>query len=128
MATTFVQTMTATMGEYLRMRAQGVSREDAERGIEAVLREAWPKRTTKFPPQCDECDDTGWAYHVCTHQMRCSTHAQRDLHPSVEHSYVTPCHCAKGDRHRKQARGLDDEIAAVGKVQRPQRSWRQVGR
>ena len=68
----FVREMKAVMRLYQQARAEGVLREDAERGIELVLRAQWTKPPTKFPDDRDLCDDTGWRERMRTHEMRCT--------------------------------------------------------
>lgn len=116
-ASPFVKAMQDTMDEYLRMRKEGVSREDAVKGIEAVLREVWPKPTTKFPPACDGCEGTGWHRRTCWHEQRCGRLRCQQLHPAWEHFYVVPCHCTDGDRFRPRAVESDDEIAAMSRTE-----------
>lgn len=118
----------AAMTEYHRMREQGVSREDACKGLEAVIREVWPKGTTKFPPTCEVCEDPGWIERTCWAEQRCGRKVCVDRHPSFEHAYVEPCHCLQGERHRRKVRTVEDQLAAVGKTtKRKPGGWRQVG-
>ena len=48
----FVTAMRAAMDEYRTFRREGVSRDDACRGLEAVLRDAWPHQASKFDDAC----------------------------------------------------------------------------
>jgi hypothetical protein len=93
----FVAEMKAAMLAYLGMRREGVSREDACQGVEAVLRGSWSKPVTKFPPRCDLCDDSGWLFRTCTDGMRCRRESCHKKHPASEHSYVEKCGCVAGD-------------------------------
>lgn len=56
----FVTAMRECMAEYRKARAAGVSQEDACKGIEAVIRDVWPKgRDEPWHYVCEECQDTG---------------------------------------------------------------------
>jgi len=114
------------MDEFHRMRAQGVSRDDAVKGLETVLRDVIPQ--SRFPDsRCAGCDNTGWRETVCTHQRRCGRESCSLAEPSWEHRYVVPCECLHGDRHRpKPARGGDDALVAVGKTKK--RGFTRLGR
>lgn len=126
----FVRTMQGAMAEYLRMRDQGVSREDGIRGLEEELRGAWPKSVSKFKPICDACEDTGYREMVCWDQQRCGREVCAK-NSERTHPYVVACDCAEGDkkRDRKHLMTPDDALAQVGRTQKKrQRIWRQVGR
>lgn len=123
----FVRKMRAVITEYLKARLAGVSREDGIRGIEEELRGAWPKSVSKFRPNCDACDDTGYVEHTCWDQQRCGRRVCA-ANPERQHLYVEPCHCPNGDRMRAKVATTDDAIAAAGRTQkRKTRGWRQVG-
>lgn len=113
----FANAMSAAMTEYHRMREAGVSREDACKGLEAVIRDAWPKPTTKYPPACSDCDGTGWREMVCWAEQRCGRRVCVDRHPSWEHRYVVSCHCLAGDRRRARPTMPEDALTAVGRMQ-----------
>ena len=118
--------LTEAMNEYVRMRSEGVSREDACRGLEHVLLDVFPR--TKFGPACSTCDDIGWRETTCTHRMRCGRQWCSLTEPAWEHLYVVPCDCPRGERRREQPKVAEDEIAAVGRTQRRQRKgWRGMG-
>lgn len=113
--------------QYLVMRKEGVSREDAVKGIEAVLRAIWPKATTKFYV-CEACGGTGWRLMSCWDGQRCGRELCIRRHPAWEHSYVVPCDCTAGDRFRPRAAAPEDELAAVGKTpKRKPRSFSRFG-
>lgn len=114
----FARAMREAMTEYHRMREQGVSREDACRGLEAVIREAWPKALSKFGPMCQACEDTGWRETSCTHAMRCGRRWCSTATPEWDHLYVVACDCANGERFKARLRSAEDEIAAVGRQSR----------
>lgn len=111
----FVRSMIGAMNEFYRMRKEGVSREDGVRGIEAILRDAWPHRPSKFEAKCLSCDDTGWRELFCDDHMRCGRE-RCAKNPSIQHAYVEPCHCASGERKTKRYPAAEDVIAAAGKM------------
>lgn len=111
----FVREMKRVMTDYLAARAQGVSREDGIKGIEAALRELWPKRPTKYPT-CDGCDNTGWHIRYCTHALRCGRERCSECEEAYEHSFATPCDCPLGDRFRKRLLEVTEELTRIGKT------------
>lgn len=113
----FVRVMRETMREYIVAREQGVSQEDAVKGIEAVLRAEWPQRPTKYPT-CDECDNSGWRITACTHAMRCNRYRCGTSEPAWEHNYAVPCECVSGDKFRAKPPAVVDELATVGRTKR----------
>lgn len=124
----FVRTMQHAIQQFLDARSQGVSREDACKGLEAELRGAWPKAPSKFSPDCSECDGTGWHEHTCWSEQRCGRERCARQHPAWEHVYVTPCGCVRGDSHRQRVAAVEDALTAAGRTQRRKKaSWRQVG-
>jgi uncharacterized protein YegP (UPF0339 family) len=123
----FTRSMKAAMGEYLRMREQGVSRDDAVKGIEAVLRATWPFKTRE-KQTCDSCDGTGWRLKVCQHMARCARERICwQAEPEWEHDYVVPCDCELGDRFKPAVRSAEQELASVGR-KKPAKSggWRKL--
>ena len=123
---TFVRVMQRVISQYLSARTQGVSQDDGIRGIEEELRAAWPKSVSKFRPDCDLCEDTGWEEKTCWDQHRCERKSCIDF-PERQHPYVTPCRCIKGDRFRPKVWQAEDQIAAVGKTQKPKRGFTRMG-
>ena len=124
----FVKAMKGAMVEYDKMRKDGVSREDAIRGLEAVLRDSWPFKTTQFPAQCDVCDDTGFREVTCWAEQRCGRKRCAHEHPAFEHAMAVPCDCTAGDRHRAKSGYTGEAIAAVGRRQkRKPQGWTKVG-
>jgi hypothetical protein len=123
----FVRTMQGAIAQYLEARGQGVSRDDAVKGLELELRGCWPKAVSKFLPVCGHCEDTGWMEHTCWDQHRCgrevcAKNAER------QHLYVEPCVCANGDRMRKKVHSTEDAMAAAGRTKkRKSGGWRQAG-
>lgn len=111
----FVRTMRQAMDAYRQARAEGVERDDAIKGLEHVIRETWPKPATKFPPQCDLCEDTGYQEHVCRQYARCERRTCNQKGEAWQHLFVRPCECAKGVRFEPTSRPVAD-LAAVGRV------------
>jgi hypothetical protein len=125
----FVRTMRDAMTAYLGMRAQGVEREDALKGLETVIRDAWPKPVTKFGPKCETCADTGYEELVCRQWARCERAAPKDCDRRGEtftHPYVVPCLCPSGDKLRKRAFQAP-ELATVGKVAKKRGGFSRMG-
>lgn len=123
----FAKAMREAMDDYSTMRQSGVAREDAVKGLEAVLRAMWPKPPSKFDVNCHGCEDTGWRFMACWDQQRCGRKWCAE-HAAMEHGYVTACECDKGDRFRPRLYAPEDEIAAAGKVRKPKpRGFTRVG-
>ena len=122
----FVKAMKAVMSQYLQARAQGVSRDDGIKGIEAELRDAWPNAVSKFGLDCQACDDTGFVEHTCWHEQRCGRRVCA-LNPEYQHAYVTFCHCPKGDRKRPKQRAPEDDLASVGKTAKKRGGFTRMG-
>jgi hypothetical protein len=111
----FVRTMQGAITQYLAARADGVSRDDAVRGLDEELRGAWPKSVSKFNPNCDACADTGWREVLCWDSHRCGRETCAK-NPERQHFYVVICDCPKGDRFRKQEANHEDAIARAGRM------------
>ena len=122
----FVRAMREAMDDFRTARSEGVSREDGIRGIEAVLRDVWPKEASKFAPKCSTCDDTGWRELFCDDRMRCGREwcAKR---PETQHAYVEPCHCAEGEKKRKRTWNGSEHIGAVGRTAKKRGSFSRIG-
>ena len=122
----FVQTMQSAIGQYLQARDQGVSREDGINGLEMELRGAWPKTVSRFAPDCDTCDDTGWIEH------NCAPGAARCGRPVCEgnervHRYVSRCFCPKGQRTQSR-QAAPDGAGAAGKTRKRSQGFVRFGR
>lgn len=117
---TFARAMEDAFPEYERMRREGVSREDACLGLEAIVRAHWPKQTSKFTPSCQNCEDTGYREMRCWDRQQCGRE-KCARNPQEEHNYVVPCECAAGDRMRRKFRGPDDDLASVGRMAKKKR-------
>jgi len=123
----FVRAMRECMTAYLEARQQGVERADAAKGIELALRDLWPKPTTKFGPQCQACDDTGYQEHVCRPYRRCERPRCHAKGEDWQHTYVTPCDCARGLRCTPKSITAESAAASVGKVSKPSRGFSRIG-
>jgi hypothetical protein len=117
--TAFVRAMQKVMDDYRDARAAGMSRADAVKGIAAELRSVWPHHPTKFGPQCDACEDTGWREMSCWSEQRCGREMCAKAHPGHEHLYVVPCDCPKGDPKGKGRQRQMDDISEAMKVRKP---------
>jgi hypothetical protein len=126
----FVNKMQECMRDYLKAREQGVSREDAVKGIEEVIRDVWPKRPSKFQT-CVGCDDTGWRLVECNHGLRCGRERCSWGDTTWVHDFVVACECAKGEPFRRsgqkrQPRGEDD-LSEVGKTRKRKSGFSRFG-
>lgn len=117
----FARAMREAMAEYQQARMNGVSQADAIRGIEAVLRDVWPRKVSKFAPACSVCEDTGWELRTCCHGMRCQRRSCQEAHPAEEHAYAVWCACPAGDKFRVR-RADEDAVAAAGRMPK-KRGW-----
>jgi hypothetical protein len=122
----FVRTMRDAMTAYLGMRAQGVEREDAVKGLETVIRDAWPKPETKYPPHCDLCEDTGYQEHRCRQYARCERPRCSAKGEDWTHLYVRTCDCVKGQRFEPKAK-YAPELATIGKVAKKRGGFSRMG-
>lgn len=114
--------------EYERMRREGVSRDDACRGLELILRDVFP--ATPYGPDCTICDDTGWRIKTCSDRLRCARRRCAHADPEWEHTYAVLCDCPKGDAKRQRVLAAEDALAAVGRAQQrkpPARGFRRMG-
>jgi hypothetical protein len=121
----FVRTMKAVMDRFRANLAQGVGKDEAIAEIERDLRAAWPKSVSKFRPNCDACEDTGYVEHWCWHEQRCGREVCAK-NPERQHAYVTFCHCPKGDKKRPRTMTPEDGIAAAVKTQK-KRGFSRIG-
>lgn len=86
----FAKAMLACMRDYKQARAEGLSQAEAVKGIEAVVREVWPRpRSEPWRYLCNACGDTGWQ-----EVMRHSRIYGEDV------PYVDYCTCQEGQRMR----------------------------
>lgn len=125
----FVRAMRKVMADYLAARAEGVSREDAVKGIEEVLRAESIFRVSKFQV-CEECGAGGWRVTYCTHNRRCGREKCSMAEPEWEHSYAVYCDCEAGVNLRANhaRKSVQDDLASVGKTRRKPRGFTPIGR
>jgi hypothetical protein len=104
------------LGEYLEYRKAGVSREDAVKGIEAVLREEIPLSPFR-DDECVNCDDTGFEIKTCSRFRRCGRNSCLRKPAEYEHQFADLCTCTEGQkRAQRQAEpGSPDDLASVGR-------------
>jgi hypothetical protein len=123
---TFVQTMQGAMADYRHARAAGLTREEAEKGIEAVLRDAWPKPPSKFRATCDACDDIGWREVLCWSERRCGRIICARADSSHEHIYVVPCDCPKGEGKGQGPKVVVEDIASTMRETPKRKTFRRL--
>jgi len=123
------------------LKAKGASQTDLDAGLEAILRDRWPKphdRTTPWRYLCELCQDTGLRIFTCRPSARCNGISTRTDGPGSRagkerrlcvmatdetHEYGEPCVCERGARFRPRARGVDDFVSAA-KASKPTRFGR----
>jgi hypothetical protein len=111
------------VAEFRRMRREGVSVQDAAKGIEYVLRDAWPVTIPEDDPRlhraCLTCDDTGWEPYTARH---------RAVREPVQ--FVRFCHCLRGQNRLRNCEKSDpksDEDALIsGAAQRRKSGFKRI--
>src|SRR3990167_11123563 len=84
------------LSEYRAMRKAGVSRDDAIKGLELVLRDHLPKgRGEPWHYYCSDCQDTGLRRIEIERLHRRGKPDPIDLYGEPA-SYLEPCICAQG--------------------------------
>lgn len=106
-----------------RLKADGASGHELEGGLEAIVRETWPKptsgRTDPWHYNCDACADSGLELHICRDGKSCGmAHGKRHAAP---HEYGTPCWCERGHRFKARQRTQEDAVAVAARVAKPTR-------
>jgi hypothetical protein len=107
-----VKDLVSAMHDYLVMRDAGVSREDAVKGLEGLLRALMPlQRAEPWHVDCDRCDDTGWETRTCFPDApgRCGV---RTCRKRREHTYAVACGCR--DSNPTYQRGRRRRFAVGG--------------
>jgi len=122
-------------------KAAGVPFLDRIKGLDQVLRSAWPQGR-EWHYLCEQCNDTGLVVSVCRKGARCNGISTRTdspgqqpgkyrrlcaLNPNsdYEHDYSAPCWCAAGGRWRQKPPSTDDGTN-VGKSK--PKPWSRAGR
>jgi hypothetical protein len=119
-ATTLGAIVMRAVKEAEDLRAQGADAAAVASGLEAVIREHWPKgRPEDWRYLCAECDDYGRRVFSCPGDASCGRTFRHG-----PHAYVEPCWCAKGQALKAKPKTTVDELAAVGKTQKPTRFGR----
>lgn len=94
-----VQEFQSAMDDYLAMRAAGVSREDAVKGIEGLLRALLPpKRMEPWHFECEACEDSGWETRSCHPGTRVTCGLRRCDGEHPEHTYAVACWCRETNK------------------------------
>ncbi len=77
-----------------QLKADGMTGDELNRGLEGILRELWPKphgRTTPWRFNCETCEDYGFEHFECPGDETCAR-----TKPHAPHHYVRPCFCPRG--------------------------------
>lgn len=104
-----------------QMKADGVTGEDLNCGLEGVLRDLWPKphgRTEPWRYKCERCCDYGYEYFDCPGDETCG----RDT-PHAKHDYVRPCYCAKGQTMLEKKTSTPDDSMTKASKSRKMKQW-----
>lgn len=100
-----VAELQSAMDDYLAMRAAGVTREDAVKGLEGLLRVLLPmRRAEEWHYECVVCEDSGFEFRTCYPDT--SYHCgMRSCRKRREHTYTVFCACRPTNRTwlRRQA-------------------------
>lgn len=117
-----------------KLKADGLSGAELDKGLEAVLRDFWPfTREWKFI--CADCHDSGFQVYVCRRGQRCSGISTRTDGPretalhhrricatnpesDYEHEYGQACFCARGERFRAKPKPEASDFTDAGKGKR----------
>ena len=107
----------AAVREAEEMRAAGADAAEVARGLEAVVRDRWPKpkgRTEPWRYLCESCSDTGLVLHSEVNRL--------GIHVTTGY----PCVCEKGARFilKPKMRTAEDAVARAAKVSKPTRFGR----
>jgi hypothetical protein len=101
-----VQQLAEATNDYLAMRRAGVSREDAVRGLEGLLRAFLvPGRSQPWRDECEACGDSGWEVRTCYTDQgpACGV---RGCHRDREHTYAVACSCRETNRTWQRSRAV----------------------
>lgn len=113
------EALAKAQAEYLQMRAQGVSREDAVRGIEQVLRDLYPLRRL-WRYHCETCQDLGWAIERVAYR----------LDPKLTYEAAVFCSCRYGLARleaERQREARTHDVTQAGRTSRRRSGFVRVG-
>lgn len=103
-----------------RMKADGMSGDALNAGLEGVLRELWPKPAGRSEPwryNCEACQDYGLEILPCPGNATCGF-----LKPHGPHEFGRPCFCGKGSRFRDAPKPTGtDAVERASKQKKPSR-------
>src|SRR6266853_1090155 len=115
------QTYRAAMRLWDAQKAEGISLEERQRGLEQSLRAAWPQ-TREWHYLCSACDDYGLVIAQCpggeaqtSRRPRVHTAHNSTWPCSRPHTYGWPCSCPAGARFRSQPKPEPTDFHAAGK-------------
>lgn len=90
-------------------KAAGVPLLERLKGLESVLREAWPQ-TREWHYLCSVCGDVGLDMQRCSGDATCGRPRAH-----LKHDYGKPCWCPKGARFKDKPKPEPEDFAAAGK-------------
>lgn len=105
-----------------QMKAEGVTGEALNEGLEGVLRDLWPKgRAEAWRDLCPECRDYGLIMQTCPGDATCGRPK-----PHASHGYGRPCFCEHGRQFRDAPKPSPDDFTKAGKT--PKKDFTRAGR
>jgi hypothetical protein len=97
------------------LKADGVTGDALNIGLEGVLRDTWPKGRSEPWHTCKGCSDYGLEMFTCPGDATCGRER-----PHLAHDFGKPCWCQKGARFREAPKPTSDDFTNAGKA--PKRS------
>lgn len=104
-----------------QLKAGGMVGDELDRGLEAVLRDTWPKpkgRTEPWHDVCDACRDYGLEMHWCPGDVTCGR-----VKVHAEHEYGRPCWCKAGRKHHEKAIPTEEDAVTLAAKRKPMSRW-----